>query len=64
MPGHGPLKQPRDVVEFRSLIGDFYKVVEEVYKSGGAESVSGQRTHVDRQAAFLGCSCPRRQADT
>lgn len=26
--------------------------------------VSGQRTHVDRQAAFLGCSCPRRQADT
>lgn len=48
MPGHGPLKQPRDVVEFRSLIGDFYKVVEEVYKSGGAESDVRKRLELTR----------------
>jgi len=38
MPGHGPLMQRQDVVEFRTLIADFYKTVEEIYKAGGAES--------------------------
>lgn len=38
MPGHGALMQPQDVAEFRTLIAGFYSVVEDVYKSGGAES--------------------------
>ncbi|MCZ7561449.1 MAG: MBL fold metallo-hydrolase [Burkholderiaceae bacterium] len=48
MPGHGPLMQPRDVTEFRTLIGDFYRVVEEVYKSGGAESDVRKRLDLTR----------------
>lgn len=38
MPGHGPLMQRQDVVEFRGLIADFYKTVEAIYKAGGAEA--------------------------
>lgn len=38
MPGHGPLMQREDVVEFRTLIADFYQTVEAVYKAGGAEA--------------------------
>lgn len=38
MPGHGPLMQRQDVVEFRTLIADFYKTVEAIYKAGGAEA--------------------------
>lgn len=38
MPGHGELMQQKDVAEFRALIGEFYKVVETVFKSGGAEA--------------------------
>ena len=38
MPGHGPLMQRQEVAEFRALIADFYKTVEEVYKAGGVEA--------------------------
>ncbi len=38
MPGHGPLMQRQDVVEFRTLIADFYKTVEAIYKAGGVEA--------------------------
>lgn len=38
MPGHGPLMQRQDVVEFRDLIAGFYKTVEDIYKAGGTES--------------------------
>ena len=38
MPGHGALMQRQDVAEFRTLIAGFYRVVEDTYKSGGAES--------------------------
>ncbi len=38
MPGHGPLMQHKDVVDFRALVADFYHVVEGIYKSGGVES--------------------------
>lgn len=38
MPGHGPLMQRQDIVEFRALIADFYKVVEGIYKAGGVEA--------------------------
>lgn len=38
MPGHGPLMQRQDVVEFRELIAGFYKTVEDIYKAGGAEA--------------------------
>ncbi len=38
MPGHGDLMQRQDVVDFRNLIAGFYKTVEDIYKSGGAES--------------------------
>lgn len=38
MPGHGPLMQRQDVVAFRDLIAGFYKTVEDIYKSGGAEA--------------------------
>ena len=38
MPGHGALMQNKDVAEFRGLIAGFYKVVEDIQKSGGAES--------------------------
>ena len=38
MPGHGPLMQRQDIVEFRALIADFYKTVEEIYKAGGVEA--------------------------
>ena len=38
MPGHGPLMKRDDVAEFRALIADFYKGVEDIYKAGGAES--------------------------
>jgi cyclase len=37
MPGHGPMMLRHDVVEFRSLIADFYSTVEGLYKSGGNE---------------------------
>jgi cyclase len=38
MPGHGPLMQHQDVEGFRALLAGFYSVVEQTYKSGGAES--------------------------
>lgn len=38
MPGHGALMQRQDVEHFRTIIADFYKAVEEIYKSGGAEA--------------------------
>jgi len=38
MPGHGPLMQRQDVVEFRDLIAGFYKTVEDIYKAGGTEA--------------------------
>ena len=38
MPGHGALMQRQDVAGFQALITGFYKTVEEIYKSGGAES--------------------------
>lgn len=38
MPGHGALMQPKDVADFRTLIAGFYSVVEDIYKSGGAEA--------------------------
>jgi len=38
MPGHGPLMQRQDIVEFRTLIATFYKTVEDIYKAGGAEA--------------------------
>jgi cyclase len=38
MPGHGALMRHQDVADFRTLIASFYSVVEDIYKSGGAES--------------------------
>lgn len=38
MPGHGALMHRKDVVDFRALIAGFYKTVEDIYKSGGAEA--------------------------
>lgn len=38
MPGHGALMTPADVTEFQALITDFYRTVEQIYKSGGAEA--------------------------
>nr|MDP2191870.1 MBL fold metallo-hydrolase [Rhodoferax sp.] len=38
MPGHGPLMDRQDVLEFGRLIASFYKTVESIYKAGGAES--------------------------
>lgn len=38
MPGHGPLMKREDVTDFRDLNAGFYKGVESVYKTGGAES--------------------------
>ena len=38
MPGHGALMQRKDVTDFRILIAGFYKTVEDIYKSGGAEA--------------------------
>lgn len=38
MPGHGPLMQRKDVVEFQALIAEFYQTVEDIYKAGGAEA--------------------------
>lgn len=38
MPGHGALMQHKDVADFRTLIAGFYSVVEDIYKSGGAEA--------------------------
>lgn len=38
MPGHGELMQQQDVAAFRALIGEFYTVVESIFKSGGAEA--------------------------
>ncbi len=38
MPGHGPLMQRQDVAGFRDLIAGFYQTVEDIYKTGGAES--------------------------
>lgn len=38
MPGHGPLMQRQDVVEFRDLVAGFYKTVEDIYKAGGTET--------------------------
>lgn len=38
MPGHGALMQHQDVADFRTMIAGFYKVVEDLFKSGGSES--------------------------
>lgn len=38
LPGHGALMQHKDVAEFRSLIADFYKAVEDTQKAGGIDS--------------------------
>ena len=38
LPGHGPLMRRADVIEYTGLITDFYKTVEAVYMSKGAES--------------------------
>lgn len=38
MPGHGPLMTRQNVMEFRTLIADFYKTIEEIYKAGGVEA--------------------------
>ena len=38
VPGHGALMQNKDVLDFQALIASFYKTVESVYKSGGAEA--------------------------
>jgi glyoxylase-like metal-dependent hydrolase (beta-lactamase superfamily II) len=38
MPGHGPLMQREDVAEFQTLITEFYKTIEDIYKAGGAEA--------------------------
>ncbi len=38
LPGHGALMQSKDVAEFRSLIAEFYKAVEDTQKAGGIDS--------------------------
>lgn len=38
MPGHGPLMVRQDVEGFGSLITDFYRTIETIYKAGGAEA--------------------------
>ncbi len=48
MPGHGPLMQRQDVVEFHALIADFYKTVEDIYKAGGAETAVRKKLDLAR----------------
>lgn len=48
MPGHGPLMQRDDVVNFQRLISNFYKTVEKIYLNDGDESDVRKTIDIDK----------------